>query len=553
MRILKITAATLLFCIFAASALAADTAPVTDVNRVIDSFIQRERDLVRVMSAFHPVVETYYQSVRADAELGSVPVTDEYFLGRLSAAGGLKETLFVDVRDSSKRLRLARSFFHTVEILPIGFSSMIFVDVDSFDRNHYDFKFLRREFLGEVRCLVFEVAPGPKAGRGRFLGRIWVDDRDYNIVRFNGTFTDPPRGNVYFHMDSWRANVQPGMWLPSHVYAEESDLKLIGQPVRFKAQTRLWGYNLSRAGRQQGFTDLMVDAPEPVKDETRAANEASPVTSARAWQTEAEENVVERLEQAGLLAARSDVDTILSTVVNNLQITNNLDLGEVRCRVLLTTPLESFTVGRTIVLSRGLIDVLPDEASLAMVLSHELAHIALGHPLDTKYAFSDRMVFADEKAFQTLRFQRTDVQEREADQKAVQLLKNSPYSGKLQTAGLFLRALRANAQALPNLIAAQLGNGLVEQQNKTLRMSELMNGAPELQPKRVDQIPALPLGARIKLDPWSDKVEMSKAKAVALVSAREKMVFEVTPIIPHLARLGDAVAQRPVATVEAGK
>jgi hypothetical protein len=45
--------------------------------------------------------------------------------------------------------------------------------------------------------------------------------------------------------------------------------------------------------------------------------------------------------------------------------------------VLLTTPLESFVVGRTIILSRGLLDVLPDEATLAAVLAHELAHIVL--------------------------------------------------------------------------------------------------------------------------------------------------------------------------------
>jgi predicted Zn-dependent protease len=87
-------------------------------------------------------------------------------------------------------------------------------------------------------------------------------------------------------------------------------------------------------------------------------------------------------------------------VVNNLLVTNNIDLqGDVRCRVLLTSPLESFTIGHTIVISRGLLDVLPDEASLAMVLAHELSHIVLGHPFDTKLAFNDRMFFPDEDSF----------------------------------------------------------------------------------------------------------------------------------------------------------
>ena len=128
----------------------------------------------------------------------------------------------------------------------------------------------------------------------------------------------------------------------------------------------------------------------------------------RMWQHQAEDNAVERLQKIGLLAPPGDVDKVLTTVVNNLIVTNNLDIQpEVRARVLLTSPLESFTIGHTIVVSRGLLDVLPDEASLAMVLARELSHIALGHQLDTKFAFNDRMFFADEDTFSTMDFQRS--------------------------------------------------------------------------------------------------------------------------------------------------
>ena len=118
----------------------------------------------------------------------------------------------------------------------------------------------------------------------------------------------------------------------------------------------------------------------------------------RAWQRQAEENVLDRLQSAGLMAPVGEVEKVLQTVVDNLIITNNLTLEpEVRCRILLTNPLESFTVGHTIIVSRGLLDVLPDEASLAAVLAHELSHLVLGHELDTKYAFSDRMIFPDDR------------------------------------------------------------------------------------------------------------------------------------------------------------
>jgi hypothetical protein len=67
-------------------------------------------------------------------------------------------------------------------------------------------------------------------------------------------------------------------------------------------------------------------------------------------------------------------------------------------------------------------------------------------------------------------------------------------------------------------------------------MPDLMSSAPALEMSKVDQVPALPLGGRIKVDPWSDQAELVKSPSVPLASAREKMIFEVTPVFPHLAR-----------------
>jgi hypothetical protein len=47
---------------------------------------------------------------------------------------------------------------------------------------------------------------------------------------------------------------------------------------------------------------------------------------------------------------------------------------------------------------------------------------------------------------------------------------------------------------------------------------------------------ALPLGGRIKMDPWSDELSMLKAKPVSIVAEREKMPFEVTPFVIYLSR-----------------
>jgi hypothetical protein len=280
-----------------------------------------------------------------------------------------------------------------------------------------------------------------------------------------------------------------------------------------------------------------------VKDESAVSQDPSPLEAQRQWQQQAEDNVVERLQEAGLLAPSGEVDKVLQTVITNMEITNNIDLPRpVRARVMITSPLETFSVGNTIVISRGLIDTLPDEASLAAILSHELAHIVLGHNLGSKFAFNDRMLFSDESTYQNFGFRHNPEEETAADAKAIELLKNSPYAQKLGSGGLYLKQLAARSAILSALTTSHLGNSFVDEKGNVTRLSALMTSAPNLDDTKLDQIAALPLGGRIKLDPWQDRVEMIKAAPVAITSMRDKMPFEVTPFFPRLTRLGTATA-----------
>ena len=521
-----------------ASAQTAESVPPAahNLNDVLDRVVQREHLFIAQMRHMHPMVETYLQNLKTDAKGNVTPVNDQYFLGRLDMTDGPEDVSFVGQPGFGHRMLTKLTGVYSLHFLPMGFAQMVLLDSD-FQKKYYNFTFVRREFLGELRCLVIDVQPKEGQKISRFMGRIWVEDQDYNIVRFNGSYYPQPKINFFFHFDSWRLNMRPGTWLPAYVYTEESNLKTgLSKSLHFKAQTRLWGYDLKGLNKNEEFTQILIDSPQNVNDQSAAAADATPVVAERMWEKQAEENAVDRLQKIGLLAPSGEVDKVLATVVNNLLVTNNIDLqGDIRCRVLLTAPLESFTIGHTIVISRGLLDVLPDEASLAMVLAHELSHIVLGHHFDTKLAFNDKLFFPDEESFQRLDFKRSPADEEAADTKALELLKNSPYKDKLGNAGLFLKALQQKGPELPHLIRPHLGNSFAG--GKSIRMSSLLAAAPELDAKRVDQIAALPLGGRIKIDPWTDQVELSKAKPVALISAREKMEFEITPFFPYLTRL----------------
>lgn len=519
-------------------------AAAASFDQVIDRAVEREHFFMAQMRNLHPLVETYLQNLREDKELSaSVPESDLYFLGRLDMTSGTDDRTFTSPTTGGlgKRMLGKLSSVYTMKFLPLGFAQMVVMDED-FQRKFYDFTFVRREFIGELRCIVLDVAPKKEAGKGRFLGRIWVEDQDYNIVRFNGTYYPHPRGSYYLHFDSWRMNMRPGIWLPAFVYSEESDLKYrLGQTLHYKAQTRLWGYNLKDFRRSSEFTDITVDAPQPVQDQAQKAQDASPIEAQRQWERQAEINVIDRLQQIGLLAPEGEIDKVLQTVVNNVMITNNLDIQpEVKCRVLMTTPLESFTIGHTIVMSRGMVDVLPDEASLAMVLTHELAHIVLGHKLNTKLAFNDRMFFPDERTFERMDFGRDKTEEEAADKKALELINGSPYKDKMATAGLFLKAVQARSPMLKSLIRPHLGDSLLN--GDAIRMSPLMTASPAFDLKKTDQIAALPLGGRVRVDPWGNRLELIKTKPVALNSPAEKMPFEVTPFFPFLTRFGTATS-----------
>jgi len=517
----------------------AATAAPTTMDQVVDRAIEREHGLIVMLKTRTPLVETYLQNVKFDPQMGPTPREDHYFFGRLDLSDSVDREDYLS-RDTSLQSRMMGGFtkLFKFEYKPIGFSWMIFADREDFDRAHYNFKYVHREFLGDVRCIVFDVTPKRDAGKGRFLGRIWVEDQDFNVVRLNGTYAPRPRNAQFFHMDSWRLNLIPGYWVPAYIYSEEGDFtSRVNDKMAFKAQTRVWGYDLKKNRKEDELTQVRVDAS--VKDESPTSQDASPLQAQREWQQQAEDNVVERLENAGLLAPQSEVDKILMTVVNNLEVTNNIELPRpVRTRVMLTSPLETFSVGNTIVVSRGLIDVLPDETCLAMVLSHELAHIVLGHNLGSQYAFNDRMLFSDESTYQNLGFRHVPEEETAADKKAIDLLKNSPYAQKLDSAGLFLRELSERGPGLSALLTPHLGNSLANGKGGIERMAALMTSAPALEPNKLDQIPALPIGGRIKVNPWDDHVELIKTSPAVITSARDKMPFEVTPFFPRLSRYG---------------
>ena len=536
MRTLKFLLWAVVFCAAPLAAQVQSPAPVGALDQVVSKVASREQQEMQMIRQHSPLVETYIQKVRITENDGSwVPDGDHYFIGRAEFAKGLELRPLPAPGDDSVRHMVAgmtRLFDFGTEFLPLGFLQMIYPDNNGLDTQNYNFDYVRREFLGEVRTLVFDVTPKKKSGKGRFKGRIWVEDQDYTIVRFNGSYSGHEFSEFNFHFDSWRVNAGPNLWLPAFIYSEQSTAALpLAKAQSFKAQTRLWGYDAGRSRQEQELSQVLIESASPVIDQSKTSNDLSPVQEQRAWNQQAEDNAIERLEKSGLVAPRGEIDKVLQTVVNNLEVTNNLDVEpEIRCRVLMTSTIESFSMGHTIVLSRGLIDVLPDEASLAAMLAKEMGYVLTNQKkTDTRLAFYDRLKFDDKKMFQHFDFERKPEEDAAAGVKASELLKNSPYKDQLGTAEMFMAELQERAREIPNLISPRVGDaGLLK-----LPVAANAEGA-----QTARHIVALPLGGRVKLDPWDDSLALLKAQAVGTVAAREKMPFEITPFMIYLTRVG---------------
>jgi hypothetical protein len=395
-----------------------------------------------------------------------------------------------------------------------------------------------------VRTWVYDVHP-KVSGMGRFYGRMWIEDQDGNVVRFNGTYTgarSEDDSRYYFHFDSWRMNVQPGIWLPVAIYVEENTRDGEKQ-VGLKAQTHFWGYSLKLPTRDSESVSVKVEDAEDKSDDSQ---DVSPLQASREWVLQAENNVIDRLEQAGLVAPLTPngfEQTVLDQIVTNLVVPNNIQLSlPVHCRILLTDTVETTTVGNTILLSKGLIDTMPrNEATLASVISLELAHIALGHHIDTRYAFNDRLMFPDESSFRRINMNHSDHDNQEAASKAQEYLDTSMYKDQLATAGLFWAQLADRGPVLKALNTPKLGDSLLKTDG-TPWMTALAKGAPRINWDDLTQIPALPLGSWLKTDPWDDRVHQLNAKLYAPLNPRDKMPLEVTPVYFRLQHYDEAQA-----------
>jgi hypothetical protein len=540
-------------------------------SALIDKAIVREKNVIKVVKERAPLVETYIQNMRPDPVMRQVPESDQHFLGRVEFSKVIGDQKFEDGPKAGKNGGKPGFFKGSLGFITglggslhlqfneAGFVQMVLMDSNSFDKQHYNFYFVRNDFLGTVPTSVFDVTPVSKSSTGRFFGRIWVEKQNGNVVRFNGDFAGSEKDyHEFFHFDSWRTNVQPDLWLPTSFYVEESDPKSQTSTQKFKAINHVWGYVLKVPTGESTNTEVTVGG---TVDVSQQAPDVGPREARLLFEKQAEDNVVERLFQAGLLDAPSEFDKTLEALANNILAYNQIAVASpIRVRTLLTEPLESLSVGNTIILSKSLIDTTAvatadgaqQMGNLNALLAFQIAHILSGHKLDTKYAFNDRLLFPDNSAFKRIPMHHTDADNTEAAKKTIELLNAKELADSQKYFGLYLQQLQQRIKGLKSLTEPMIGDGLVKSDtDTTFWLAALVSKADKLDVKDLKQEAAVPLSSFLRFDPWTDQVVQLHTAIEPLLSPSDKMPFEVTPVYLRLSYFkppADAAAPPPAAT-----
>ena len=243
---------------------AAPAGGAVDVQRIISSFTAKEAQFRQALNNYSFKRDAVIQTLGLGGQ-----VTGEY--RRVSNF----------VFDDSGRL------FEKITFFPMPTMSEISVTTEDLDdlggvqpfaleasKAHlYDFTFVGKERIDELDTYVIDVKPkvlqDPKAVKEAlkakqrfFLGRVWVDQQELQIVKSRGKGVPEDKNNKYPVFESYREQIDGRYWFPTYVYSDDELTFGTGQIVRLRARVKYTDYQ-----RLAGKVRIIEEGEPGVVDE----------------------------------------------------------------------------------------------------------------------------------------------------------------------------------------------------------------------------------------------------------------------------------------------
>ena len=116
----------------------------------------------------------------------------------------------------------------------------------------YNIKYVGKEKIDELNLYVFEVTPkvvpDPKKIKERlFIGRVWVDDQELQIVKTKGKGIPETKINKFPVVETYREQIGSRYWFPTYTYADEELIFDSGETLHIRMKVRYSDFTPARA------------------------------------------------------------------------------------------------------------------------------------------------------------------------------------------------------------------------------------------------------------------------------------------------------------------
>ncbi|HEX8000687.1 MAG TPA: hypothetical protein VF528_20065 [Pyrinomonadaceae bacterium] len=216
-------------------------APGVDVDRIIKAFAAKETEFRRALNSY---------AFKRDAVIQEIGMGGQ-------VAGEYHRVSNFTFDDQGKRYE--KIIFFPIATFP-GVTAEDIEDLGGINPfaleaskiNQYNFTYVGKERIDELNLYVFDVAPKikPDASKTKerfFLGRIWVDDKDLQIVKSRGKGVPETKKNKFPTVETYREQIDGNYWFPTYSYADEEIVFDNGYVLHIRIRVRYTDFRPGRA------------------------------------------------------------------------------------------------------------------------------------------------------------------------------------------------------------------------------------------------------------------------------------------------------------------
>jgi len=234
--------------------------PAMPVDEIIQKFTQREEDFRKERDNFTYTQDVTFQTIDPDGQ-----VDGEFHEVRdiLFSPDGKRfdKVTFAPVTTIQRLIMTQQDFDDIEKVWPFVMTTA--------ELPKYDVKYVGRERVDELDTYVFDLEPKKlEKGQRYFRGRVWVDDKDLQIVKTAGTSTGllkKKEDQAFPHFENYRENIEGHYWFPTYTRADDVLHFKTGEDVHIRIAVHYTKYKRFSSTIKIG-TATQTDQPkEPQK------------------------------------------------------------------------------------------------------------------------------------------------------------------------------------------------------------------------------------------------------------------------------------------------